>query len=120
MTASLSRIGHNDQMAVSVDTLRLPTFLDPEDRDLTMLQTEWPALHQRWKLRMRDCTDGDVAAPIAFADRRGNRFTKPVWQIVLHVVNQGTHHRGQVSGFLRAMGHTPPPLDLMEYYMTLR
>jgi uncharacterized damage-inducible protein DinB len=27
---------------------------------------------------------------------------------------------GQVSGFLRAMGHTPPPLDLMEYYMTLR
>jgi len=26
------------------------TFIDPEDRDLTLLQTEWPALHQRWKL----------------------------------------------------------------------
>jgi uncharacterized damage-inducible protein DinB len=94
------------------------TFVDPEDRDLTVLQTEWPALHQRWKLRMRDCRDADVAEPISFADMRGNPFTKPVWQIVLHVVNHGTHHRGQVSGFLRALGRTPPPLDLMEYYMT--
>jgi uncharacterized damage-inducible protein DinB len=68
----------------------------------------------------RDFSDADVAEKkISFEDMRGNPFTKPVWQIVLHVVNHGTHHRGQVSGFLRAMGHTRPPLDLMEYYMTL-
>ena len=46
----------------------------------------------------------------------GNRFNQPVWQLVLHVVNHGTHHRGQVSGFLRAMGHKPPKLDLVSYY----
>jgi uncharacterized damage-inducible protein DinB len=96
------------------------TFVDPEDRDLTVLQTEWPALHQHWKLWTRDFSDFDVAEKkISFEDMRGNPYTKPVWQIVLHVVNHATHHRGQVSGFLRAMGHTPPPLDLMEYYMAL-
>jgi len=95
------------------------TFVDPEDRDLAVLRTEWPALHQRWARRLRDCRDADVAETIAFTDMRGQPFAKPVWQIVLHVVNHGTHHRGQVSGFLRAMGRTPPPLDLMEYYMTL-
>jgi uncharacterized damage-inducible protein DinB len=95
------------------------TFVDPEDRDLTLLQTEWPALHQRWMLWMRDVSDADVAERIAFEDTLGNPHMKPVWQVVLHVVNHGTHHRGQISGFLRAMGHTPPPLDLMEYYMTL-
>jgi uncharacterized damage-inducible protein DinB len=31
------------------------------------------------------------------------------------MVNHGTHHRGQVSGFLRAMG-LAPPLDLVFYY----
>ena len=41
------------------------TFVDPEDRDLTLLQTEWPALHQRWKLWLRDfkrwrCLAGDL------------------------------------------------------------
>jgi uncharacterized damage-inducible protein DinB len=35
------------------------------------------------------------------------------------VVNHGTHHRGQVSGFLRSMGHTPPALDLIAYYRQL-
>jgi uncharacterized damage-inducible protein DinB len=37
----------------------------------------------------------------------------------LHLVNHGTHHRGQISGFLRAMDHTPPPLDLIAYYRSL-
>jgi uncharacterized damage-inducible protein DinB len=95
------------------------TFIDPEDRDLSLLQAEWPALYQRWKLWMRDLSDVDVAEMVSYEDLRGNPHAKPVWQIVLHAVNHGTHHRGQVSGFLRAMGHTPPPLDLMVYYSTL-
>jgi uncharacterized damage-inducible protein DinB len=95
------------------------TFADPEDRDLTLLQTEWPALHQRWKLWLRDFSDDDVLRVISFRNMKGRPYSQPVWQILLHVVNHGTHHRGQISGFLRAMGHTPPPLDLMEYYMTL-
>ncbi|HTW67641.1 MAG TPA: DinB family protein [Bryobacteraceae bacterium] len=95
------------------------TFLDPEDRDLTVLQSEWPALHERWKLWMADRNDAGVEQSIAFKDTRGNPYTQPVWQIILHLVNHGTHHRGQVSGFLRSMGKTPPPLDMIAYYRTL-
>jgi len=95
------------------------TFVDPEDRDLTLLQTEWPALHQRWKLWLRDFNDGDVTRVIDFKDTKGRPYSQPVWQILLHLVNHGTHHRGQVSGFLRAMDHVPPPLDLMAYYRSL-
>lgn len=95
------------------------TFIDPEDRDLTLLQTEWPALQQRWKLWLKDLTDGDVGRVIEFKDTKGRPYAQPVWQILFHVVNHGTHHRGQVSGFLRAMGQTPPPLDMMAYYRTL-
>jgi uncharacterized damage-inducible protein DinB len=95
------------------------TFVDPEDRDLTLLQNEWPALHQRWKLWLRDFGDADVARNISYKDLRGNPYAQPVWQILLHLVNHGTHHRGQVSGFLRTMGHPPPPLDLIAYYRTL-
>jgi len=40
----------------------------------------------------------------------GDPHMNPVWEIVLHVVNHGSHHRGQVSGFLRALGHAPPQL----------
>jgi len=95
------------------------TFIDPEDRDLMLLQSEWPALYQRWKLHLRDFSDEDMLRVISFKDTKGNPYSQPLWQILLHVVNHATHHRGQVSGFLRAMGHTPPPLDLMAYYRTL-
>jgi len=95
------------------------TFVDAEDRDLTLLESEWPALHGRWKLWLSDFKDGDVARQISFKDLRGNARTQPVWQILFHVVNHGTHHRGQASGFLRTMGHTPPALDLMHYYLAL-
>lgn len=94
-------------------------FVDPEDRDLTSLQTEWPALHRRWKRWLSDLSGEDATRPISFLDRKGQPYSQPAWRILLHVVNHGTHHRGQVSGFLRAMGHEPPPLDLMRYYLTL-
>ena len=64
-------------------------------------------------------TDQDVQAKIAYRDLKGNSWEQPLWQILLHVVNHGTHHRGQVSGFLRAMGHNPPALDLIAFYREL-
>jgi uncharacterized damage-inducible protein DinB len=95
------------------------SFVDPADRDLVLLQSEWPALLQRWKLWLRDFNDDDVLRLISFNDLKGRPYTQPAWQILLHLVNHGTHHRGQVSGFLRSMDRTPPPLDLMAYYRTL-
>ena len=47
---------------------------------------------------------------------KGMLSVSPAWQIVLHVVNHGSHHRGQAAGFIRALGKTPPVLDLMHYY----
>jgi uncharacterized damage-inducible protein DinB len=61
-------------------------------------------------------TRESAASILEYQDLKGNPWRQSVWQIVLHVVNHATHHRGQVSGFLRSMGHTPPPVDLIAYY----
>ena len=95
------------------------TLLDPEDRQLATLQREWPILQDRWKKWAESLTDEGALAPVAYVDFRGNPWEQPVWQIVLHVVNHGTHHRGQVSGFLRSMGHTPPAVDLHIYHRSV-
>jgi uncharacterized damage-inducible protein DinB len=92
-------------------------FIVPEqDMHLAVLQNDWPALLGRWKQWGALLTEDSIQREISYKDSKGNPYVTPVWQIVLHVVNHGTHHRGQVSGFLRAMGHTPPPLDLRVYY----
>jgi len=94
-------------------------FMRPEEYQLEFITSEWPEILENWKQRFAAASDQDVDARISYRDLSGNAWAQPLWQIVLHVVNHGTHHRGQVSGFLRAMGHQPPPLDLIAFYRTL-
>jgi uncharacterized damage-inducible protein DinB len=88
----------------------------PPEYDLAGLQSDWTALYGRWQSWAAGLDEAAIAKRISYHDLKGNAWVSPVWQIVLHVVNHGTHHRGQVAGFLRAMGKTPPPLDLIAYY----
>lgn len=92
-------------------------MIDPGDHDFEKLQKAWPRVHEGWQDWAAGLTDAQALADVSFhVSTVGRTFQKPAWQIVLHVVNHGTHHRGAVSGFLRAIGKTPPKLDLMEYY----
>jgi uncharacterized damage-inducible protein DinB len=91
-------------------------FITDADRNLRVLTNEWPALSERWRQWALTLSDEGAAANLTYKDMKANLHTQPLWQIILHVVNHGTHHRGQVSGFLRALGHTPPPLDLVAFY----
>ena len=95
------------------------TFIDPEDRNLEVLRRDWPPVLDVWKKLMAGHTDETVKDLVSFKDMKGNPYQQPLWEIVLHMVNHGTHHRGQASGFLRTMGKTPPPLDLIYYYRQL-
>ena len=95
------------------------TFISAEDRCLPRLATAWPMVHAQWKQWAAALTDQDFLGKAAYRDMKGNPHETPLWQIVLHLVNHATHHRGQVSGFIRAMGYAPPPLDLIAYYRTL-
>lgn len=92
------------------------TFVADADRNLSALQNGWPALLDRWQAWAASITDDNVTGEIAYSDLKGRQWKQPLWQLVLHVVNHGTHHRGQVAGFLRSLGHAPPPLDLIYFY----
>lgn len=94
-------------------------FVTDTDYSLSILQREWPEVLRKWSEWAASLTTETAAESISYKDMKGNPWSTPAWQIVLHLVNHGTHHRGQVSGFLRAMGHVPPPLDLIAYYREL-
>jgi len=53
---------------------------------------------------------------VAYKNIKGEPFQSPVWQIVLHIVNHASYHRGQITTMLRQLGHTPVPTDLIAFY----
>ena len=95
-------------------------FLDREtELNLDFLTTAWPKVYDEWRDWATEQTTDSMAAVLTYRDLKGNEFHQPLWQLVLHVVNHATHHRGQVAGFLRSMSIAPPPLDLIAYYRSL-
>src|SRR5215475_995175 len=60
--------------------------------------------------------DADIARQVHFKSRFVGDAGLPAWQIVMHVVNHGTLHRGQIVGMLRQLGVKPPATDIVFYY----
>jgi uncharacterized damage-inducible protein DinB len=117
---TLAHVFAADRMWLSrVQGVPRATFIDAEDRSLASVQENWPPVFRAWQALIDGETEESVSRKIAYRDLKGNPWQTPLWQIILHMVNHGTHHRGQVTGFFRMMGHTPPPLDLIVYYRTL-
>jgi uncharacterized damage-inducible protein DinB len=82
--------------------------------DVRALQRLWPDLHRGWI----DWADSvtDWAAIETHRNSKGVEYQFPVWQVLFHLVNHGSYHRGQVSAMLRASGFAPPATDLIVWY----
>jgi uncharacterized damage-inducible protein DinB len=94
--------------------VQIPQLEAPSD--IAGLADSWPALHRRWA-DWAGMTD-NWAVRIPHRNLKGNEFNMPAWQIVLHLVNHGSFHRGQIAARLRAAGVTPPATDLIVFYRT--
>lgn len=61
------------------------------------------------------CSEEALSGNLAYENYRGQRFEQPLWQVLDHVFNHQTHHRGQVHDMLSQTGMDPPELDLIYF-----
>ena len=52
----------------------------------------------------------------SYPNLKGEAQTNRVGDILRHVVNHATHHRGQLVTMLRQLGHAAPNTDLIRFY----
>ena len=53
---------------------------------------------------------------IVFKTRAGDTYQMPFAEIVTHVANHGTYHRGQISNMIRMAGEKPVGTDYFIFY----
>jgi uncharacterized damage-inducible protein DinB len=80
------------------------------------IEAEWPRVLEQWEAWAKTLTDTDLTQAIAYKNLKGNPYVTPLWQIVMHVVNHSTMHRGQAMAMFRQIGLAPPETDLIVYY----
>lgn len=84
---------------------------------LAELRDAWQAQEASMRRFMEELTEADLQRVIAYRNLAGVPGESALWEMLAHVVNHATYHRGQVTTLLRLLGATPPPsTDLIAYY----
>ena len=90
-----------------------------EFTDLASLLEVWEPVLTRWPGVVEtfgDASQLDAGRLIEYKSFAGDPFTNSLGQIVRHVVNHGTYHRGQVATMLRQLGVQAVSSDLIYFY----
>lgn len=88
-----------------------------EFANLAAVRAAWRDVEAAWRSLVTNMEDSDVDTAIAFKTMVGSTATSPLGQMIQHVVNHGTYHRGQVTTMLRQLGAEPPKsMDLIFYH----
>jgi uncharacterized damage-inducible protein DinB len=94
--------------------------MDKPGQTREALETVWPELQDKWVAWAERASDPEINRVVEYQSiLDGQTARTSAWQIVMHVVNHATLHRGQVMGMLRQMGMAPPHTDLMNFYREL-
>ena len=81
------------------------------------------SLESRWETVERDqmqfieaLTPERLGEELRYINQKGQRYSYPLWQQLVHVVNHSSYHRGQVTTLLRQLGAEPVSTDFLVYF----
>jgi uncharacterized damage-inducible protein DinB len=96
-----------------------PTSLLPADQfpDVAALRRAWSQHEAEMREFLDRLGEDGVSRVFEYKLLNGQAGASPLWQMLQHVVNHASYHRGQVTTMLRQLGATPAkPMDMIAYY----
>lgn len=83
--------------------------------NLLTLRRELAATESARAAFLSSLSDADLSRPIEYRSFAGKTYVDPLANLIRHVANHSTYHRGQVATMLRQLGKVPPSTDLIVY-----
>lgn len=71
--------------------------------------------------QIRECllSTNDMERKVTYKSTLGEEFQNSITEIIQHVVNHGTYHRGNISSILRCLGYSGIQTDYIAYLRIL-
>jgi uncharacterized damage-inducible protein DinB len=95
---------------------RSPAFPPSDFPDLASIHSRWQKIDGDLRGFVQNLSAADLDRVVEYKNTKGHAFSNPMRQMLQHLVNHGTYHRGQITTMLRQLGATPLTTDLIAYY----
>jgi len=94
------------------------SLLDPSAcPDMPSLRRAWTEHEGKMRAFLATVDEPAVGRVYEYTLVSGASGASPFWQMLQHLINHGTYHRGQVTTLLRQLDARPPqPTDLIAFY----
>jgi uncharacterized damage-inducible protein DinB len=90
-----------------------------ERRDIGECRLMFFQLANQWEAYLAGAADGDFARPVAYRNTQGEGFETPLTDILAHLINHDTYHRGQIVEELRSR-KLVPAMPVTDYIVFTR
>jgi uncharacterized damage-inducible protein DinB len=92
-------------------------MLDPADYpSLDVLQTKWAEIEREQADFVSGLPETSLETVIAYVNTKGETWRYPLGQMMQHVVNHSSYHRGQITTMLRQLGAEAVSTDFLLFF----
>jgi uncharacterized damage-inducible protein DinB len=98
-----------------------PTALMTSDAfpDVAAVRRAWTAHEVTMRAFVEQLGEEGISRVFEFTLLSGAAGSSPFWQMLQHIVNHASYHRGQVTTMLRQLGAAPAKsMDMVAFYRT--
>jgi len=85
------------------------------DATVDLLAGELASVALRRRALLASLDETALQKSLSYRNLKGDAFTDRLVNVLLHVVNHSTYHRGQLTTMLRQAGAIPPATDLIVF-----
>ncbi len=93
----------------------IPSWLE-ELRTVDALRERWKGVETDVRKYVAGLNADALTRPLSYTNLKGEPWSYPLWQALVHLVNHQTYHRGQVTTLLRQLGSSAPAIDFLVYF----
>jgi uncharacterized damage-inducible protein DinB len=91
-------------------------LLDPgEYPTLDSIKARWTEVESGQTALLDGLNEEDLTRSIAYINQKGERWVYPLGQMMQHVINHSSYHRGQVITMLRQLGAKAVSTDFLVF-----
>ena len=85
--------------------------------NLASVRERWDKVEAEMYTFIESQTEASLPSKITYSNFSGETFSVPLYQMLMHVANHETHHRGELAAMFALMNVPHPEEEVIQYFL---